>query len=814
MKYQFIPYAWVLLASALVSLLIGLFVWRRRSVPGAPPFIILMVCSVAWSLSNALEMMGTNLPTKIFWANVQYICYNIIPVTWLVLTLQYTRRDRWLTRRRLGLLLIIPILTVIFAWTNDWHGLMRRNIFLDTSGPFPVVGKTYGPWFWVFSAYSYPLMITACVIHLKATLRMQRIYRWQTLALLTGLLLPLIANLSFTFKISPFKQDIAPTLFSIGGIFYTLGLFRYKLFDILPAGRHLVIESIGDGMIIFDKLNRIVDFNPSAGKIFGVSDKMIGQTAELIFKDYFHLEEILRTSSMGHREIAVMGIEGAAYYDARWWPIPDRQGQIIGRLLLFHDITEIKNAQQEILRQQRFTAMLEERGKLARELHDSLGQVFGYINVQAQAVRKFMSAGQLELADDYLQKMIGAAKEAHAEVRGFIQDGMNPVLTEKGLFPTIEDLLKKFGDDYGIETFFYDSRQIRQGLVDPPAEAQILRIVQEALNNIRKHAEADQVRITIEDAGAGIRLTIADNGKGFAPDQVSGLKSFGLRIMHERAAEAGSRLSVISAPGRGTRVLIEIPYGGDAGSAKRDTGEVEVLSFPTTHLPPPTLQIRAVSTMKVLLVDDHTLFLDGLSSLLAASQIEVVGTARDGLEALQKARELKPDIIVMDIQMPGCDGLIATRLIKAELPRTKIIMLTTSETDEVLFEAIKSGASGYLLKDLDGDDFIELLLGLERGEVPLSPGIAARFLNEFRRTRNENAAASPESQKINEELTPRQIEILTMAAGGMTYKEIGASLCLTERGVKYHMGEIVAKLQLKDRHQAITLARKAGLIRE
>jgi two-component system NarL family response regulator len=131
--------------------------------------------------------------------------------------------------------------------------------------------------------------------------------------------------------------------------------------------------------------------------------------------------------------------------------------------------------------------------------------------------------------------------------------------------------------------------------------------------------------------------------------------------------------------------------------------------------------------MKVLLVDDHPLFLDGLASLLLANQIEIAGTAGDGWEAAQKARELQPDIIVMDLQMPGCDGLTATRLIKAEAPRIKIIILTMSETDEGLFEAMKCGASGYFLKDLDGDDLIGMLLTLEKGEVPPSP---ARLIND------------------------------------------------------------------------------------
>lgn len=208
------------------------------------------------------------------------------------------------------------------------------------------------------------------------------------------------------------------------------------------------------------------------------------------------------------------------------------------------------------------------------------------------------------------------------------------------------------------------------------------------------------------------------------------------------------------------------------------------------------------------MVDDQPLLLDGLSALLAAGGIEVAGTARDGLEALQKARELKPDIVVMDIQMPHCDGLSATRLLKAEMPWIKIVILTVTETDEALYEAIRSGASGYLLKDLDGNQFIDMLLNLGKGEIPFSSGLAARFLDEFRRG---GEAANDDWRRIRTALTPRQMDVLAMAAGGMTYKEIGAALCLTERAIKYHMSEIIAKLQLKDRSAAVALARRAGL---
>jgi two-component system NarL family response regulator len=212
--------------------------------------------------------------------------------------------------------------------------------------------------------------------------------------------------------------------------------------------------------------------------------------------------------------------------------------------------------------------------------------------------------------------------------------------------------------------------------------------------------------------------------------------------------------------------------------------------------------------MKVLLVDDHPLFLEGLQNLLATRGIEVVGTANDGLEALEKARALRPEVILMDIQMPRCDGLAATRLIKAEMPEVKIVMLTVSEEDEDLFEAIKSGASGYLLKSLDAGKFFDLLSGLRRGEAPLSPGLAAKILDEFAR----HPPAGSETCGRGQELTSRQMEVLTLVAQGMTYKEVGAALHLSERTIKYHMGEILNRLHLENRAQVIAYAARMGLI--
>ena len=220
--------------------------------------------------------------------------------------------------------------------------------------------------------------------------------------------------------------------------------------------------------------------------------------------------------------------------------------------------------------------------------------------------------------------------------------------------------------------------------------------------------------------------------------------------------------------------------------------------------------------MKVLLVDDNRLMLEGLQGLLEARGIEVAGVATDGLESVELACELRPDVILMDVRMSGCDGLEATRLIKARMPQARIIMLTTSDDEQDLFEAVRSGASGYLIKSIDTETLVEALEQAREGIPPFSPGLATRLLDEFARVSGrENpppsqVAATTRKETSTPELSPRQLQVLRLVAEGLSYKEVGARLYLSARTVKYHMGEIMDRLHLDNRAQVLAHAGRMG----
>ena len=213
--------------------------------------------------------------------------------------------------------------------------------------------------------------------------------------------------------------------------------------------------------------------------------------------------------------------------------------------------------------------------------------------------------------------------------------------------------------------------------------------------------------------------------------------------------------------------------------------------------------------IRLLLVDDQALFREGLHTLLSLHEdLEVVGEAGNGLEALAAADALRPDVVLMDLRMPVLDGVAATRRLLAAHPTTRVIVVTTFDDDELVFDGLRAGAVGYLLKDVSSDKLVEAIRAAARGESFLQPSIAAKVLAEFNRL--ERSAAPP--PPLAEPLSERELEILRLVAAGDSNKEIAAALYITEGTVKNHVTNILGKLDARDRTQAALRALELGLI--
>lgn len=480
-----------------------------------------------------------------------------------------------------------------------------------------------------------------------------------------------------------------------------------------------------------------------------------------------------------------------------------------GRLIAIHgvcrDVTVSKRVDAQLRRQQSELAALHERERIGRDLHDGLGQVMGYVNVQSQAARTLIAAGQVSQAEAVLSQLTRIAQDAHADIRRYILDLRLPAgdVAPELWATALRDYLRTFSENYSIDVQLSYPPGLAPNPFAPAVGNEVLHIVQEALNNVRKYARVRSAQVVVFQSNGHIMVIVADNGAGFDPGDPAASSTtdgkFGLQIMAERAEAIGARLDVRSAPGAGTQVVVRAPAG----------------DRPTAPAAP--VLDEAVLGLRVLLVDDHPLFLDGMRNMLTARGMQVIGAAHDGDDAQELARQLHPDVILMDMNMPRCDGLAATAQIKAELPDIKIIILTVAADQEKLFQALQAGASGYLLKSLDSDEFFQLLHEAVHGEIVLSQGLAEQAMREFARRSAASphddlpTASPPQAADRLRGLSNRQRDILQRAAEGSTYKEIAAALFLSEATVKYHMGQIIELLQVENRREAIALARQAAI---
>ncbi len=468
----------------------------------------------------------------------------------------------------------------------------------------------------------------------------------------------------------------------------------------------------------------------------------------------------------------------------------------------------------EVLEQQRDTAMTEERNRLAREMHDTVAQSLTGLVLQIETVQMAFDSGDRNAAQEMLSETRAHAKKALEDTRRAVQNLLPASLERLSAAQAIAEEVRLLEANEGLLAQYVLTGE-EQALLPEQSQA-LLRIAQEALNNARRHAQAARVRVGLQFGLESVVLIVEDDGIGFdlatraAPDSEGGYGLFG---MSERARLLHGELQVESTPGWGTRVRAMIPYRAEVpasvwgGRASVETGPNAAYEVASRIKPLP--QTRAggeAEKVRVLIVDDHAMVRQGVRAILeAGGGIGIVGEAEDGAQAVELAASLLPDVILMDLQMPGMTGMEALRQIHATLPDIAVVVLTTFQTEEIVLEALSAGARGFLLKDAEPADLMAAIRAAKRGEALLAPAVTDRLA----------ALAAGQSERTPdaaERLNERELEVMQLLAKGARNKEIAAQLFVTASTVEYHLSHIFAKLEVSNRTEAVRVAMARGLV--
>lgn len=621
MDWQYTPYMLPLIITAAVSVVLAPLAWRHRRVSGAAPLALLMLAVFEWALGNTLELGSRELSVKLFWANLEYLGIVTVPGAWLALTLQYTGRGRWLTARNVALLAIAPIITLLLVWTNDAHSLIRSDPWLDTSGPFSVVAKAYGAWFWVHVAYSYVLIACSTVLLIQQFARSARLYRGQRSILLVAAFMPWVGNALYISGLSPIPRlDLTPPAFALSGLAVALGILRFRLFDIVPVARGMIVESMNDGVMVLDAQNRIVDLNPTAlGTIGCTASEAIGQPVVQVLSYWSDLVEPYLDVVEANAEIVMGEGKEQRYLDLRISPLCDPGGNLKGRLIIWRDITERKHGEEE-LRKAKEAAEAASRAKsaflatMSHELRTPLTSVLGYAELLQE---KAETLGDTRFVP-YLAKTWAAGKQLEALISNILDltrieagtvephpETFDVCALIDHLAVTAQPLVEQNGNALeahcakDVGTMHADLTMVRQSLLN-------------LVNNAAKFTEQGTITLAVErirtpracgdqsqgtraesnsspfgdDPGDWIQFRVADTGIGMTPEQIErvfepfwqadssstrryGGSGLGLAISHRFCQAMGGAITIESQPGQGSTFTIRLPAriaASEAGS--------------------------------------------------------------------------------------------------------------------------------------------------------------------------------------------------------------------------------------------------------
>lgn len=705
---------------------------------------MLLLCTGVYSLFYAFEISSTTAQDTLMFRKLEFIGAAWIPAFFLLFSISYTGRKKRLAIYEIASILIIPIITVVFVFTNDFHNLYYSEIQMETKGIVPMLIIKYQPWHWVQQLYSVICILISIAILSNMWLGSSPAFRKQTSIVIVGFMVPFFTLLASLSRILSPGIDPFPFSLIFSSLLVFIGLTRYGLLDLSPLARSLLFENITEGVIVFDSFSRMVDYNKKATKFLGINTKDIGKPGSEVLNSWPEL--LNKGNDLKQREnIEVKRNDGekTLWLNIDFLPLYDEHNDMKGQMLLLSNITERKHAEEELLKANRdleaaishancMTAKAEHANNakseflasMSHELRTPLNGVIGFSDLlrqtdltdsQFQYVKAVNTSANslLDLINDVLDfsKIEAGKLELYPERTNLIElsEQVTDIVKYRAHEKNLELLLNISSDlSYNI---FADKLRLRQVMVN-------------LLGNAIKFTENGEVELKIEasnslDKTNEIELTfsVRDSGIGISKENHSkifesfsqadgsitrkfGGTGLGLAISNKLLHQMGSQLELDSEPGKGSKFYFTVRFPVEKGKS---------------------IDNKDLNIHNALILDDNSTNCSILQNILKKKgiQTDVAITAAEAVEMLNK--EKKYDLIIVDYHMPAMDGLEFVRCIREKfhsgLNKQQIIFLYNSNDGPQMLDELKElGVHSHLVKPVKVTELFEVFDKLSSSE--------------------------------------------------------------------------------------------------
>ena len=643
---QYTPYNLPLFITAALSAALCLYIWRRRSTPGAPALFALLLGVTVWTLAYALTLLHTDLQSQLFWSYIEYLGIVIVPATWFLFALQYTGRLARPTPRLL-LLAIEPLVTMTMVTTNEHHYFYWSSVTPITVDGCILLTVTYGPGFWIHALYSYVLILTGTFALLQAIFKAPHLYRNQFGATLIAVTAPWVANALYIFGLNPFPNlDLTPFAFALTGLAMTWAISRYQLLELVPVAHNRIVENMNDAVLVLQEDDRVVEINPAARYILNrPDDTVIGQAASDLLPDLPGLSQLYGPQAEIDAEITLEVEAQVRVYDLHASPLRDRRERYTGRLLILHDITARRQTEIELrglkdAAEAASQAKSEFLANVSHELRTPLNAVIGMTQLVldddlADQQRQYLTIAQesghslLQLIEDVLD--FSRIETGHLDLDHHpfsLRHSIGAVL--KGLALKAEEKKLQLISDIAThvpDALVGDESRLRQIAVNLVGNAikftEVGQVVVHASVK-ESHGKRIHLLLAVEDTGIGIPAakheTIFDafsQADGSTTRRYGGT-GLGLAISRRLTNAMGGQIWLDSREGEGSTFFFELPF--EVQETQPQTASDQQFEKLQSSDQPPTID-KQRPALQALLADE-TAQQDGFSLKAMLEQVE------------------------------------------------------------------------------------------------------------------------------------------------------------------------------------------------